>query len=322
MHMHGLTPSPELREARSTDIDPSGPERSGDGGGKHPFLVQLGERVRGLRSRGGMTRKELAAAAGVSERHLGSLELGVGNASVLILLQVAQALKCRPSELLTVEPSSPELLMIRELLAHQDEATLRRVREAIVPIVDGTGPAAGPRPSRVALIGLRGAGKSTLGELLAQDLGFPFVELSRQIESFAGCTISEIQSLYGQNAYRRYERRAVEEAIQIYPEAVIAVPGGLVAEPATFNLLLSHCTTVWLKAHPEDHMDRVAAQGDLRPMAGNQEAMDDLKEILAHRTPFYAKAEMHLDTSAGALDETFVALRSMVRKALRIEGKP
>ena len=300
----------------------AGAEIPGEAGGKHPFLVQVGERVRALRSRGGMTRRELAAAAGVSERHLGSLELGVGNASVLILLQVAQALKCRPSELLSVETASPELLMIRELLANQDEATLRRVREAIVPIVDGAAASAGPRPSRVALVGLRGAGKSTLGQMLADDLGFPFVELSRQIESFAGCTVSEIQSLYGQNAYRRYERRALEETIQIYPEAVIAVPGGLVAEPATFNLLLSHCTTVWLKAHPQVHMERVAAQGDMRPMAGNKEAMDDLKEILAHRTPFYAKAEMHLDTSAAALDETFLALRALVRRALQIEENP
>jgi XRE family aerobic/anaerobic benzoate catabolism transcriptional regulator len=157
--------------------------------------------------------------------------------------------------------------------------------------------------------------------MLAEDLGYPFLELSREIEKFAGCTISEIQSLYGQNAYRRYERRAVEETIQLYPEAVIAVPGGLVAEPATFNLVLSHCTTVWLKAHPEDHMNRVAAQGDLRPMAGNKEAMDDLKGILAHRIPFYAKAEMHLDTSARPLDETFLSLRAMVRKALQTEGK-
>jgi XRE family aerobic/anaerobic benzoate catabolism transcriptional regulator len=284
--------------------------------------VRLGERVRSLRSGRGMTRKELAAAAGVSERHLANLELGVGNASVLILLQVARALKSTPAELLRDEARSPEWLLIRELLENQDESTLRHVREAIVPIVGGRSPDAAARPPRVALIGLRGAGKSTLGQMLAEDLDFPFLELSREIEKFAGCSISEIQSLYGQNAYRRYERRAVEETIQIYPEAVIAVPGGLVAEPATFNLILSHCTTVWLKAHPEDHMRRVAGQGDLRPMAGNKEAMDDLKGILAHRTPFYAKAEMHLDTSARPLDETFVALRTMVRKALQTEGKP
>ena len=146
-------------------------------------------------------------------------------------------------------------------------------------------------------MGLRGAGKSTLGQRLADDLGFPFIELSRQIEQFAGCSISEIQGLYGQNAYRRYERRALEEAIQIYPEAVLATPGGLVSDPATFNLLLTHCTTVWLQADPEDHMQRVRAQGDLRPMQGKVEAMDDLKRILDAREPLYRKADVTLDTS-------------------------
>ncbi|MBC5784621.1 helix-turn-helix transcriptional regulator [Ramlibacter sp. USB13] len=316
MHESGLTLGDRMR-------DVSEPADGPDGNGKHPFLVRLGERVRTRRNGRGMTRKELAAAAGVSERHLGNLELGVGNASVLILLQVASALKCSPADFLQDEERSIEGALIRELLANQDDATLRRVREAILPIVGGpAGAGGGPRPPRIALIGLRGAGKSTLGSMLADDLGFPFLELSREIEKFAGCTINEIQALYGQNAYRRYELRAVEETLQIYPEAVVAIPGGLVAEPATYNLVLSHFTTVWLKAHPEDHMGRVAAQGDLRPMAGNREAMEDLKGILAHRTPFYAKAEMHLDTSARPLDETFLALRAMVRNALQIEGKP
>ncbi|HVZ45262.1 MAG TPA: helix-turn-helix transcriptional regulator [Ramlibacter sp.] len=287
--------------------------------GKHPFLVQLGERVRGVRNQRGMTRRSLALAAGVSERHLGNLELGVGNASVLILLQVAKALRCTVAELLAEEARSPEWLLIRELLENQDEETLKRVRQAVLPLV-GAAPQGDARPPRIALIGLRGAGKSTLGKMLAEDLGFPFLELSREIEKLAGCTVNEIQSLYGQNAYRRYERRAVEEAIQIHPEAVIAVPGGLVAEPATYNLLLSHCTTVWLRAHPEDHMKRVAAQGDMRPMAGNREAMDDLKGILAHRTPFYSKAEMHLDTSSRPLDQTFLSLRAMVRGALQLSA--
>lgn len=286
-------------------------------GGKHPFLARLGERVRGVRNQRGMTRKGLALAAGVSERHLGNLELGVGNASVLILLQVAKALRCTVAELLAEEVRSPEWLLIRELLENQDEEMLKRVRQAVLPLV-GAAPQGEARPPRIALIGLRGAGKSTLGKMLAEDLGFPFLELSREIEKLAGCTVNEIQSLYGQNAYRRYERRAVEEAIQIYPEAVIAVPGGLVAEPATYNLLLSHCTTVWLRAHPEDHMNRVAAQGDMRPMAGNREAMDDLKGILAHRTPFYSKAEMHLDTSSRPLDLTYLSLRTMVRGALQL----
>ena len=291
---------------------------------KHPFLVGLGERIRALRARRGMTRKALKMAAGVSERHLANLEYGVGNASVLVLLQVAGALKCSLAELLgDVTTQSPEWLLIRELLAHSDEATLRRVREAIGELLGtgGThGHGASTRSSRIALIGLRGAGKSTLGAMLAEDLGFPFVELSREIEKFAGCSINEIQALYGQNAYRRYERRAMEEAIQIYPEAVIATPGGLVSDPASFNLLLAHCTTVWLQADAEDHMRRVAAQGDMRPMAGNREAMQDLKGILAGRAAFYSKAEFQLNTSAAGLEPTFQALRLLVRNALGLSG--
>ncbi len=294
-------------------------------GGRHPFLAALGERVRGLRARRGMTRKALAAAADVSERHLANLEYGVGNASILILLQVAQALQCPLAELLgDVTTSSPEWLLLRELLEGRDDATLRRARVAVGELL-GTGGRPAARSSRIALIGLRGAGKSTLGPQLADDLGFPFVELSRQIEQFAGCTISEIQALYGQNAYRRYERRALEEAIQIYPEAVIATPGGLVSDAATFNLLLSHCTTVWLHADPEDHMRRVLAQGDTRPMGGaaaSKEAMDDLKSILAGRAPFYSKADFRLDTSAQPLPETFALLRHIVREALALSPAP
>jgi XRE family aerobic/anaerobic benzoate catabolism transcriptional regulator len=286
---------------------------------KNPFLVALGERVRALRSRRGLTRKSLAVAADVSERHLANLEYGLGNASILVLLQVSQALQCPLAELIgDVTTSSPEWLLIRELLEHRDDATLRRVRVAIGEML-GTGGANVSRSSRIALIGLRGAGKSTLGQMLAEDLGFPFVELSRQIEQTAGCNISEIQALYGVNAYRRYERRAVEEVIQIYPEAVIAAPGGLVSDVATFNQLLSHCTTVWLRADAEDHMKRVAAQGDMRPMAASKEAMEDLKGILAGRTAFYSKAEFSLDTSAHSLEPTFQALRKLVRGALRLQ---
>jgi XRE family aerobic/anaerobic benzoate catabolism transcriptional regulator len=295
------------------------PEQEGE---KNPFLVGLGERVRALRSRRGMTRRAVALAADVSERHLANLEYGIGNVSVLVLLQVAGALQCSLAELIgDVTTRSPEWLLLREMLEHRDEATLKRVRIAVGELLGmggarGEGP--GVRSPRVALVGLRGAGKTTLGQRLAEDLSFPFVELSREIEKFAGCSVNEIQALYGQNAYRRYERRALEEAIQIYPEAVIATPGGLVSDPATFNLLLSHCTTVWLQATPEDHMKRVIAQGDLRPMATSKEAMEDLKGILAGRAAFYSKADLRLDTSAQPLDATYLRLREAVRSLLQM----
>jgi XRE family aerobic/anaerobic benzoate catabolism transcriptional regulator len=282
------------------------------------LLVALGERVRALRSRRGLTRRAVAGAADISERYLANLEYGIGNASLVVLHRLAAALHCSPAELIgDATTSSPEWLLLRELLEGRDEATLRRVRVAVGEML-GTGGANLQRSSRVALLGLRGAGKSTLGRLLGEDLGFPFVELGEEIEKFTGCSVAEIQALYGMNAYRRYERRALEEAIQIYPEAVIAIPGGLVSDPATFNLLLAHCTTVWLHADPEDHMKRVAAQGDMRPMADSKEAMEDLKRILAGRAPFYSKAEFMLDTSAQPLQATFAALRDVVRRALRL----
>jgi XRE family transcriptional regulator, aerobic/anaerobic benzoate catabolism transcriptional regulator len=296
------------------------PARGAAEGGKHPFLVALGDRVRSLRARRGMTRRALAAAAGVSERHLANLEYGVGNASVLVLLQVADALRCSLAELTgDMTTGSPEWLLIREQLQGRDEATLRRVRIAIGQALGADGAAAAREgaPSRlVALVGLRGAGKSTLGQMLAEDLGVPFIELSREIERIAGCSISEVQALYGVNAYRRYERRALEEAVRDYPQAVVATPGGIVSEPATFNLLIDRCTTVWLQAHPEDHMKRVAAQGDMRPMAASREAMEDLKGILAARSSFYSKADLTVDTSLQPLPQTFMALRVRVRAQL------
>ena len=301
-------PSPDSALLTSA---PDEPER-------HPFLVSLGERVRTLRSRKGMTRKAVAVAADVSERHLANLEYGTGNASILVLLQVAQALNCSLAELIgDVSTSSPEWLLIRELLLHRNEADLRRARLSILESLGaGGGVDKQGRQSRVALIGLRGAGKSTLGRRLAENLGFPFIELSREIEQFAGCGISEIHNLYGANAYRRYERRALEEAIQIYPEVVIATPGGLVADSANFNLLLTHCTTVWLQADASDHMARVAAQGDMRPMAASTEAMEDLKRILEGRAAFYSKADLVFNTSAQSLEDSVERLRREVRPML------
>ena len=286
---------------------------------RHPFLVQLGERVRDLRARRGLTRKSVALAAGMSERHLANLEYGTGNASILILLQVAQALQCPLVELIgDISTSSPEWLLIRELLEQRNEDELRRARVQLNRMFGGgaQGDAQSARHAHIALVGLRGAGKSTLGRMLADDLDYPFVELSQQIEQFAGCRIGEIHNLYGTNAYRRYERRALEEAIQIYPEAVIATPGGLVSDAATFNLLLTHCFTIWLKAKPEDHLARVQAQGDTRPMAGSREVMDDLRRILIGRSAFYAKADLAIDTSGQDVVQTYRMLREQTRAAV------
>jgi len=267
----------------------------------NPFLRALGQRVRSLRDRGGITRKALSIAAGVSERHLANLEYGEGNVSVLVLTT-----------------TSPEWLMIRSLLENRDEQTLHKARLAIGQML-GTLATTESNGTRIALIGLRGAGKTTLGEMLAHELDFPFVELSREIENFAGCTIAEIQDLYGANAYRRYERRALEEAIQIYPEAVLATPGGLVSDAVNFNLLLSHCNTIWLQASPADHMQRVIEQGDFRPMAGSNEAMEDLQNILSSREDFYSKAQLRLDTSKQSLGDTFTSLKDLVREKLLTE---
>lgn len=301
-----LSASPEV---------PAPPEEA-----KNPLLAALGERVRNLRARRGLTRKAVALAADVSERHLANLEYGIGNASILVLQQVATALQCSLAELVgDVTTISPEWLLIRELLENRSEADLRRARVALGELL-GTAAGDPARHRRIALIGLRGAGKSTLGQMLADDLEMPFIELSREIEKVAGCSVREIHDLYGTNAYRRYERRALEETVQIYGEVVIATPGGIVSDPATFNQLLAHCTTVWLQAAPEEHMGRVAAQGDTRPMAASKEAMDDLRRILSGRAAFYSKADISVDTGGQDLARSFERLRSAVRETMRHSG--
>ena len=278
--------------------------------GKDAFLAALGDAVRVRRSRRGMTRRMLAADAGVSERHLANLESGVGNASVLVLRQVARALECSLADLVDVPASDgPDAALIRELLRDRSERDLHRARLALARIFGE--PSAGRR-TRIALIGLRGAGKSTLGRRLAGALGYPFVEINREIERLAGCDVTEIHSLYGVSAYRRYERRALDETIRRHRSAVLATPGGIVADATTFNRLLEQCTTVWLQATPDEHMSRVLAQGDYRPMAGNAEAMADLERILAGRSPFYAKADIVVSTAGSSVDESLQALQQAI----------
>ncbi len=280
---------------------------------KNHVLHALGERVRQLRARRGLTRRSLASAADVSERHLANLEYGTGNVSIMVLHQIAQALQCSVAELLgDVTASSAEWLLIRELLEGRSEEDLRRVRLAAGELL-GTAAVDEHRHTRIALIGLRGAGKSTLGRMLADELGTPFLELNQEIEKVAGCSVRAIYDLYGAGAYRRYERRALEETVQIYSDVVIATPGGIVSDPASFNELLSHCTTIWVRAEHEEHMSRVIAQGDTRPMAANPEAMDDLRRILDGRAEFYSKADHILDTSGQTLQQSFAQLRQLIK---------
>jgi XRE family transcriptional regulator, aerobic/anaerobic benzoate catabolism transcriptional regulator len=282
---------------------------------KDPFPAQLGERVRRLRARAGLTRRELAKEADVSERHLANLETGVGNPSVQILRQVAQALNCNVAELVGDEvDESADWLLIRSLLRSRGPQDLAGARRALTNHFGLTGDT-GRRTSRIALIGLRGAGKSTLGRMLAQELSCPFVEVNREVERVAGCSPQEIHALYGANAYRRYERQALAGVIENNPRAIIATPGGLVSEAETFNLLLQNCLTVWLRAAPEEHMSRVVAQGDRRPMADNRQAMDDLKLILVERAPFYAKADLTCDTRGRSAQESFRQLLALIRGA-------
>ena len=299
-------------------MDLSAPTRT-DTDPKDPFLSALGERTRALRSRRGLTRKALAKAADVSERHLANVEMGVGNASVQFLRQLAQALDCTLAELVGDETaSSPEWLMIRETLRGRSEPELVQARSALAALF-GAPASQAARRQRIALIGLRGAGKSTLGRMLAESWKVPFVELNRSIAEVAGCSPGEIHSLYGPAAYRRYEKRALEETIRRHPRAVIATPGGIVADPATFSLLLAQCYTVWVRATPEEHMGRVLAQGDTRPMAGhagNAEAMGDLRRILDSRAAFYAKADEVFETSGRTVNESFESLRAQLEPSV------
>ncbi|WP_151633634.1 helix-turn-helix transcriptional regulator [Noviherbaspirillum aerium] len=285
---------------------------------KDPFLVALGERLRALRSRRGLTRKALARLANVSERHLANLESGVGNATLQFLRQLTSVLNCTLAEMIGDETAtSPEWLMIREILRGRSDEELAKARSTLAGIFDApTSETA--RRQRIALVGLRGAGKSSLGRMMADYWMVPFVELSRHVETLAGCSVAEIHALYGPSAYRRYEYRALEDIIQRFPRAVIATPGGIVSDPATFNLLLSHCYTVWLKASPRDHMERVLAQGDTRPMSGNREAMEDLKSILESRAAFYSKADQTFDTSEMTQENAYFGLMDALRDVIQL----
>jgi len=241
------------------------------------YLARLGERVRAWRNGNGMTRKALAAASGVSERYLAQLEAGQGNISVLLLRKVARAMGAAVESL------------VRE--APDDEPSARRI----------------------ALVGLRGAGKSSLGTKLAAALGLPFVELDAEVEREAGAKLGEVFAMYGQEAYRRFERRALERVLRTHEAAVIAAGGSLVTDPDTYRLLLDNCRTVWLKARPEEHMNRVIAQGDLRPFKGRAAALEEIRRLLADRERLYARADATIETSGRPLKAALEELKGKLR---------
>lgn len=273
------------------------------------FLAGLGKRIREIRERRGMARKVLAKEADVSERYLAQLEAGEGNISIVLLRRVALALGISLAELLSEDIHVAEQRLIRRLL---QRLPAHRLEETVFRLIRDLGAHEAARKNRIALIGLRGAGKSTLGERLAADLKVPFVELDREIEHDAGMSLNEVFMLYGQSGYRRLERRCLERVVAAHERAVIAVGGGIVSEFETYNLLLANCFTVWLKAAPEEHMARVAAQGDFRPMQDNAEAMEDLRRILMAREPLYAKADITVDTASRKISEALAQLRQAV----------
>lgn len=274
---------------------------------RHPFLCALGDRVRALRGAHGLTRKQLAVSTRVSERHLANLEGGTGNVSVLILVELAKAFEVSVAHLLggnenpSVGLSSHNGTQNGAYSGSPRRTDFQLTPQSLAHLTSPTSPVPTAMPTRIALIGLRGAGKSTLGAALATALGYVFIETSREIENLAGCNLAEIYNLYGEAGYRRYERQAIKTICAIKDPVVIATPGGIVSNADTFELLLRQCTTVWLQARPLDHLSRVRAQGDNRPMSATRTtqraAIDDLKSILQAREPEYAKANLTFDTS-------------------------
>lgn len=276
----------------------SAPEASGEA-----LIQQVGARVRALRLSAGQPRRVLSERSGVSHRFLAQLEAGEGNISIARLDQIARALDTDLSNLL---PPS-EGTEISRRFAEAPPAVQAQVRALLSPP---------NRAQRVCLIGLRGAGKSTLGAMVSARLNVPFVELTQEIAALAGMPASEVMALYGEDGYRSLEARAVAHVIAAHQRVILAAAGGIVGQPAAFESLLAAFHTVWLRAAPQEHMDRVRAQGDLRPMAGNPGAMDRLRALLSEREAQYARAEATVDTEGRTPEQSATDLLAAVSSVL------
>jgi XRE family transcriptional regulator, aerobic/anaerobic benzoate catabolism transcriptional regulator len=286
--------TPGIRE-KAGEAQVAAPRTSAD----EAFLAELGARVRRIRALRGMSRKVLAEASDISERYIAQLESGMGNVSVLLLRRVAKAAGITLDDLIADAPD--EMASFRDLLRTASPEAIERAK-AMLRSEDTVSLYRHPAIDRVALIGMRGAGKSTLGRLAAKRLRWKFIELNREVEQESGFSMAEIFRLYGQEGYRRLELNALRKISTRREPMILATGGGIVSEPATFELLVSSFFTIWLKASPEEHMTRVRQQGDLRPMANERAAMDDLRTILSTREPFYARADAVIDTSGRSVD--------------------
>ena len=278
------------------------------------FLDALGQRVRTMRALRGMSRKVLARVSGISERYIAQLESGKGNVSIVLLRRVSNAMGAHLEDLIPSTEPAPDWAVIRDLLRKATPAQIAQAKEIL------SGSASAQRRhsfSGIALIGLRGAGKSTLGKMLAKKIGWSFVELNKEIEAQNGLSVAEIIALYGQEGFRRMEQAALTQLLARKELMVLATGGGIVSEPLTFDLILSSFYTIWVKADPEEHMARVRGQGDLRPMADDRSAMAELRNILVSREPLYARASAVVDTAGLSVDAAAARLNDAVAPVLR-----
>jgi len=286
------------------------------------FLQRLGQRVRTMRGLRGMSRKVLARSSGISERYIAQLESGKGNVSIVLLRRVASAMAVSLEDMIAGDEHAEDWSVIRELLRKATPAQIASARD----ILSGERPAASTDRTRaargIALIGLRGAGKSTLGRLLAREIGWTFVELNKEMEKQNGLSVGEIIAIYGQEGFHRMEQSTLREVMAMEGPIVLATGGGIVSEPLTFDLILSSYYTVWLKARPEEHMARVRGQGDLRPMADDRSAMRELRTILLSREPLYSRAAATVDTADVELATAFLRLKETVAPVLPTATRP
>jgi len=285
------------------------------------FLEQLGQRVRTMRALRGMSRKVLAKVSGISERYIAQLESGKGNVSIVLLRRVSNAMAAHLEDLIPSGEPAPDWPVIRDLLRKASPNQIAQARDVLSGHAGGAATQRGMSFAGIALIGLRGAGKSTLGKMLAKKIGWNFVELNKEIEAQNGLSVAEIIALYGQEGFRRMEQAALNQLLARKELTVLATGGGIVSEPLTFDLILSSFYTIWLKAEPEEHMARVRGQGDLRPMADDRSAMAELRTILRSREPLYARASAVVDTAGLSEDAAAARLIDAVAPVLHDEAR-